>query len=71
MREFSLGYKTPNWSSYAIGISKPLTDARIRHYIKQGRYGSDIILRPKKSGVSAAVKRDRAVRKLVDEYQSI
>ena len=71
MREFSLGYKTPNWSSYAIGVSKPLTDARIRHYIKQGRYGSDLILCKPKSKLSSAVKRDRAVRKLVDEYNSI
>lgn len=71
MREFSLGFKTPNWSSYAIGVSRPLTDARIRHYIKTGRYGESVVLRKSKSKLSANVANDRKVRKLVDEYNNL
>lgn len=70
-REFSLGFKTPNWSSYAIGVSKPLTDARIRYYIRAGHYGESVVLRKPKHKISAAVARDRAVRKLTEEYDNL
>jgi hypothetical protein len=68
-KTFSLGFKSPNWSSMAVGVGKPLTNGRIRQYIKEGKYGNLRIIPAKKP--KAHITKDRAIRKLVNEYATL
>jgi hypothetical protein len=71
MPNFSLGFKSPGWRMLEVGIGKPLTNARIKQYIREGRYGQSLKLALPKSQIKPHVKHDRKVRSIVDEYNSI
>ena len=53
----------------AVGVGKPLTNGRIRQYIKEGKYGNLRIIPAKKP--KAHITKDRAIRKLVNEYATL